>query len=244
MLNTQLTSEQREYLELVQSSADALLALLNDILDFSKIEAGKLELDRSAFPLRDTLGATLHSLAARAAQKGLELAIHIVPEVPDNLVGDPGRLRQVVVNLVGNAIKFTDQGEVVVKVWPEGLADALATLHFAVSDTGIGITPEQQAKIFGAFTQADATTTREYGGTGLGLAISTQLVQLMDGRIWVESERGRGSTFHFTAEFGRSAADRRRRPRSSRRCSSCRCWWWTTTGRIASSARKCCSIGA
>jgi PAS domain S-box-containing protein len=212
LLNTDLAPEQREYLLMVQSSADALLALLNDILDFSKIEAGKLELDEVEFPLRDTLGATLHSLAARAAQKGLELAVHIVAEAPDDLVGDPSRLRQIVVNLVGNAIKFTERGEVVVRVSPERLDDAQAVLHFAVRDTGIGIPPEQQQRVFAAFTQGDASTTRQYGGTGLGLAISSQLVSLMKGRIWLESEQGIGSTFHFTAEFGRVAGAQRREP--------------------------------
>jgi two-component system sensor histidine kinase/response regulator len=204
LLNTDLTSEQRDYLRLVQSSADALLSVLNDILDFSKIEAGKLDLDHSPFQLRDTLGITLHALAARAAKKGLELAVHIFPDVPDRLVGDAGRLRQIVVNLVGNAIKFTEEGEVVVEVRRERDGDGVVTLQFSVSDTGIGISPDHQAKIFEAFTQADASTTREYGGTGLGLAISTQLVQLMGGRIWVTSHVGEGSTFHFVVEFGRA----------------------------------------
>src|SRR5207244_3302557 len=148
LLNTQLTTDQREYLSLVRSSADALLALINDILDFSKIEAGKLELDAAAFPLRDTLGSTLHSLGARAAQKGLELAVHILPDVPDNLVGDAGRLRQIVVNLVGNAIKFTEKGEVVVRVTRESSGEHDVLLRIAVSDTGIGVPREHQAKIF------------------------------------------------------------------------------------------------
>ncbi|MBA3485299.1 MAG: response regulator, partial [Pirellulales bacterium] len=212
LLNTDLASQQREYLQHVQSSADALLALLNDILDYSKIEAGKLELDRSTFHLRDAIGATLHSLAARAAQKGLELAVHIVPDVPDVLEGDAGRLRQIVVNLVGNAIKFTSQGEVIVNVTPDRLAEDVVNLHFAVSDSGIGIRPEQQARIFDSFTQADSSTTRDYGGTGLGLAISSQLVQMMKGRIWVESKLGRGSTFHFTAEFDRAKEERKGDP--------------------------------
>ncbi|QEG33125.1 hybrid sensor histidine kinase/response regulator [Bythopirellula goksoeyrii] len=201
LLNTQLTAEQREYQEMVQSSADALLTLLNDILDFSKIEAGRLELEMIPFGLRDTLGATAHALAARAATKGIELAVRIVPEVPDNLEGDPGRLRQVIVNLIGNAIKFTEKGEVVLTVTPKDVTDERARLHFAVQDTGIGIAAEQRVKIFDAFTQADATTTRQYGGTGLGLAISSQLVKLMGGRIWVESKIGKGSNFQFTAEF-------------------------------------------
>ncbi len=204
LLNTNLTPEQREYQKLVQSSAEALLALLNDILDFSKIEAGKLELDHAPMKLRDTLGLTLHTLAARAAEKGVELAVHILPEVPDHLIGDAGRLRQVVVNLVGNAIKFTSEGEIVVEVTPKKTTDSQATLHVAVRDTGIGITPEQQTKIFDSFTQADTSTTRQYGGTGLGLAIASQLVQLMGGHISVESEPGKGSTFHFAVTFERA----------------------------------------
>lgn len=203
LLNTDLSDEQREYQEMVQSSADSLLALLNDILDFSKIEAGKLELELLPFKLRDTLGSTLQTLASRAAQKGVELAIHIVPEVPDDLAGDTVRLRQIMVNLVGNAIKFTSEGEIVVKVMPVEVTDEIANLHFLVSDTGIGISADQQDKVFASFTQADTSTTRKFGGTGLGLAISSQLVDLMGGRIWVESELGRGSIFHFTAQFER-----------------------------------------
>jgi signal transduction histidine kinase/CheY-like chemotaxis protein len=201
LLSTDLTSQQRQHLKLVQSSADALLALLNGILDFSKIEAGKLELDHAPFQLRDMLGTVLHSLAARAAQKGLELAVRIAPEVPDDLIGDSGRLRQIIVNLVGNAIKFTDRGEVVVDVSTDEPAAGKARLRFTVRDTGIGMTPQQQQQIFKAFTQADASTTRKYGGTGLGLAISSQLVEMMGGRLLVDSEAGRGSTFHFTADF-------------------------------------------
>jgi signal transduction histidine kinase/CheY-like chemotaxis protein len=204
LLSTDLTSHQRDHLKLVQSSADALLALLNDILDFSKIEAGKLELDHAPFQLRDMLGTVLHSLAARAAQKGLELAVRIAPEIPDDLIGDSGRLRQIIVNLVGNAIKFTDKGEVVVEVSAIETTTNRAKLRFAVRDTGIGIAQEQQQRVFKSFTQADASTTRRYGGTGLGLAISSQLAELMEGRLWVESEVGRGSTFYFTAEFDRA----------------------------------------
>jgi signal transduction histidine kinase/DNA-binding response OmpR family regulator/HPt (histidine-containing phosphotransfer) domain-containing protein len=212
LLNTDLTNQQRDYTKLVQSSADALLSLLNDILDFSKIEAGKLELDHAPFQLRDTLGTTLHSLAARAAQKGLELAVHVAPEVPDDLVGDAGRLRQIVVNLVGNAIKFTDTGEIVVKVGADNVACDSARLHFAVRDTGIGISEQQRERVFESFTQADASTTRQYGGTGLGLSISSQLVQMMGGRILVESEIGQGSTFHFTAQFARAAEQQKSQP--------------------------------
>jgi PAS domain S-box-containing protein len=201
-LETQLTPEQREYLGMVKSSADSLLVLINDILDFSKIEAGKLELDPIPFKLRDGLDDTLQSLALRAHQKKLELACHILPEVPDALVGDPGRVRQIVVNLVGNAIKFTKAGEVVVHVSIEKAEEEEVLLHFAVADTGIGIPEEKQQSIFDAFTQVDGSTTRKYGGTGLGLTISSRLIRLMGGRIWVDSELGRGSTFHFTARFG------------------------------------------
>ena len=197
-LDTELSSEQREYLNTVKLSADTLLALINDILDFSKIEAGKLDLDPIDFSLRDNLDDTLKTLAMRAHQKGLELAAHILPDVPDELVGDPIRLRQVVVNLVGNAIKFTETGEVVVRVELESRENDDIRLHFAVSDTGIGIPANKQGVIFDAFSQADGSTTRKYGGTGLGLAIATQLVQIMGGKIWVESEVGKGSTFHFT----------------------------------------------
>ncbi|MAT68559.1 MAG: hybrid sensor histidine kinase/response regulator [Planctomycetaceae bacterium] len=201
LLSSDLTEEQREYQLMVQSSAESLLALLNDILDFSKIEAGKLELDEQPFALRDTLGGVLHTLANRAAHKGVELAAHIAPDVPDDLLGDAGRLRQIVVNLVGNAIKFTSEGEIVVRVTPVDVTADKAVLRFAVRDTGIGISPEQQARIFEAFTQADASTTREYGGTGLGLAISAQLVQVMGGRLHVDSQLGLGSTFQFVTEF-------------------------------------------
>jgi PAS domain S-box-containing protein len=200
-LDTELTVEQRDYLTMVKTSAEALLTLLNDILDFSKIEAGKLELDRTAFALRDSLGDTVSTLAVRAHSKGLELAADVVGDVPDALVGDPGRLRQIVVNLAGNAIKFTEEGEVVVRVEVESRTDDSVLLHIAVRDTGIGIPPEKQRLIFDAFSQVDASTTRKYGGTGLGLAISSQLVALMGGRIWVESEAGRGSAFRFTARF-------------------------------------------
>ena len=198
-LDTELSPEQREYLNTVKLSADTLLALINHILDFSKIEAGKLDLDPIDFSLRDNLGDTLKTLAMRAHQKGLELAAHILPDVPDELVGDPIRLRQIVVNLIGNAIKFTETGEVVVRAELEGREGDDIRLHFAVSDTGIGIPADKQSVIFEAFSQADGSTTRKYGGTGLGLAIATQLVQMMGGKIWVESEVGKGSTFHFTA---------------------------------------------
>jgi signal transduction histidine kinase/DNA-binding response OmpR family regulator len=201
-LDSELTAEQRDYLEIVKSSAESLLTLLNDILDFSKIEAGRLDLDLIPFALRDCLGHTLKNLALRAHQKGLELAYHVQPDVPDALIGDPGRLRQILVNLVGNAIKFTAQGEVVVHVETETTEAEAVRLHVAVSDTGIGISPEMQRLIFQPFTQADGSTTRKYGGTGLGLSISLKLVHLMQGRLWVDSEVGKGSTFHFTVGFG------------------------------------------
>jgi PAS domain S-box-containing protein len=204
-LQTKLTSEQRDYLTTVKDSADALLELINDILDFSKIEARRMDLERAEFELRETVGDAAKLLALRGSEKGLELACHIAPDVPDVLLGDPGRLRQVLLNVMGNAVKFTAEGEVVLRVGVESTVPTSATLHFAVTDTGIGIAPDKQRQIFQAFTQADSSTTRRYGGTGLGLAIALRLVELMGGRMWVESEIGRGSTFHFTAVFERPA---------------------------------------
>ncbi|MEP7340012.1 MAG: two-component regulator propeller domain-containing protein [Acidobacteriota bacterium] len=231
-LDTELSSEQSEYLEMIKTSTDSLLTVINDILDFSKIEAGKLSLDPVDFELRESLGETMKSLALRAHQKDLELAWRVEADVPEALIGDTARLRQILINLAGNAIKFTKQGEVVVEV---GIADCgfqdadlgvrssefaddavgsirnpqsairnpeEISLHFMVRDTGIGIAPGKQAQIFEAFAQADGSTTRQYGGTGLGLTISQQLVALMGGRLWVESEPGQGSIFHFTAQFG------------------------------------------
>ncbi|HYA96743.1 MAG TPA: response regulator, partial [Methylomirabilota bacterium] len=198
--------EQREYLKTVKNSADALLIVINDILDFSKIEAGKLEFDRLDFNLWKSLEETMETLALRAHQRGLEFACRIRPEVSEWVAGDPGRLRQVLVNLIGNAIKFTEKGEVVLEVSKDAEDETGALLHFAVRDTGIGIPAEKQSLIFGAFTQADSSMSRRYGGTGLGLAITCRLVEMMGGRIWVESEAGRGSTFHFTARFGHAAA--------------------------------------
>lgn len=200
-LETRLTAEQREYLNMVKLSADSLISVINDILDFSKIEAGKLDLDPREFDLRDSIGNTVKTLSVRAHEKRLELACHISPDVPDALIGDSGRLRQIIVNLVGNAIKFTDQGEVVVDVETKSVVDGQACLQFTVSDTGIGIAPEKQRRVFEAFAQADNSVSREFGGTGLGLAISSQLVAMMGGRIWVESEIGKGSKFIFTADF-------------------------------------------
>ena len=201
-LDTELTPEQREYLTTAKQSADMLLELINDILDFSKIEAGKLELDPVEFSLHELLGDTLKALAVRAQRKGLELAYHIPPDVPEYVIGDSARFRQVIVNLVGNAIKFTDEGEVVVYVDKDSQTDDEVYLHVAVRDTGIGIPWDKQRKIFDSFVQADGSTTRRYGGSGLGLAISSKLVELMGGKIWVESEVGVGSTFHFTIRFG------------------------------------------
>ncbi len=215
-LGTQLTSEQREYLQMVKSSAEALLTILNDILDFSKIEARKLHLDPVPFNLRDIVGDTVRALAFRAQQKNVELACQINRDVPEYVVGDPGRLRQVIVNLVGNAIKFTAQGEVVVQVEVSSLSSTntehqtpntkhqtpnIVELYFTVRDTGIGIAPEKLATIFDPFEQADRSTTRRYGGTGLGLAISSQLVRLMGGKIQVSSSPGKGSTFAFTVRL-------------------------------------------
>lgn len=200
-LDTDLTPTQREYLSMVQSSAEALMLVINDILDFSKIEAGKLELNESAFNLRDTLADTVKTLALRAHQKGLELNCHVLADVPNALSGDAGRLRQIMVNLLGNAIKFTAAGEIVIRVALETVSEQAVRLHFSVIDSGIGIPVDKQALIFQAFSQADGSTTRQYGGTGLGLTISSRLVELMGGTIWVESDLGRGSTFHFTATF-------------------------------------------
>jgi PAS domain S-box-containing protein len=231
-LQTDLSAEQRDYLRTVKSSAEDLLVILNDILDFSKIEAGKLDLDPRDFALRDTVTDALKSLSLRAHLKGLELACRVGPDVPNGLFGDPVRLRQVLTNLVGNAIKFTEHGEVVVSVRTEGrglrteedrqkgqapgvgegplslspqssvLSTGEVLLHFEVRDTGIGIAADKLQAVFAPFVQADSSTTRKYGGTGLGLAITERLVQVMGGRVWAESQPGRGSTFHFTAHFG------------------------------------------
>jgi two-component system sensor histidine kinase/response regulator len=200
-LETDLTREQSEFLGTVKSSAESLLSLINDILDFSKIEAGKLDFENIDFMLRDTLDDTVKALGLRAQEKGIELACDIMPDVPEGLEGDPSRLRQIVMNLVGNALKFTDSGEVVLSVEIAEVNDSETTLNFAVSDTGIGIPLEKQQIIFEAFSQADNSMTRQYGGTGLGLSISSRLVEMMGGRIWVESEVGRGSTFHFTVRL-------------------------------------------
>ena len=200
-LSTSLTMEQREYLDTVKTSADSLLRIINDILDFSKIDAGKLELDPRPFRLRDSLGDTMKTLAIRAHEKHLELLWHTAPEVPDDLIGDIGRLRQVLVNMTGNAIKFTERGEVDVSVRLVSCGDESARLRFSVRDTGIGIPKEKQALIFESFAQVDASTTRLYGGTGLGLSISRQLVHLMGGHLSLESAPGEGSTFSFEIDL-------------------------------------------
>jgi signal transduction histidine kinase len=202
LLDTEVTREQRDYLTMVRDSADSLLAVINGILDFSKIEAGHMELETFPFSLRAVVAEAVRSLGLTAETKGLELSFRIAPDLPDQLLGDAGRLRQVVINLVSNAIKFTSAGEVVVDLKMEWLQDGQAALHATVRDTGIGIPSNRLEHIFEPFTQADGSTTRRFGGTGLGLTISSQLAALMGGRMWVESEIGRGSVFHFTACFG------------------------------------------
>jgi two-component system, sensor histidine kinase and response regulator len=200
-LDTELTPEQREYLDTVKMSSDSLLIVINDILDFSKIEAGKVDLDIANFDLRDDLERILRTLAIRADEKGLELLCEIDPEVPRIVNGDSSRLNQVIVNLVSNAIKFTHDGEVALKVQLEKREGSDCILHFTVSDTGIGIPREKQKIIFDPFTQADSSTTRKYGGTGLGLTISARLIEMMGGKIWLESGVGKGSQFHFTSRM-------------------------------------------
>ncbi len=201
LLNTDMTADQRGYLSLVRQSADSLMKVLNDILDFSKIEAGKMELEKHEFDLRDAIGDTLQTLAVRSAEKGIELAYMVRANVPDYLVGDVSRLRQIIINLVGNAIKFTQQGEIVVEIEAESLTKDQVSLHVLVRDTGIGIARDRHEDVFESFTQAEGSTTRRFGGTGLGLTISRQLAELMKGRLWLESEPGTGSVFHFTALF-------------------------------------------
>jgi signal transduction histidine kinase/CheY-like chemotaxis protein/integral membrane sensor domain MASE1 len=222
-LDTDLTSEQREYLQTVKTSSDSLLIVISDILDFSKIEAGKIDLEAVDFNLRDCLEATLKTFAVHSDEKGLELLCEIAPEVPDIVQGDSTRLRQILTNLVGNAIKFTSEGEVAVKVEFEAVDGSGHLLHFIVSDTGIGIPLEKQKLIFNPFTQADTSTTRKYGGTGLGLTISLRLVTMMGGKIWVEGDVGRGTEVHFTAKFKspanaapQGATDSLRVPRSAK----------------------------
>jgi len=206
-LDTELTGEQREYLQMARMSAGALLTLINEILDFSKIEAGKLELDPVPFQLRESLAESLNPLALNAHQKGLELICDVDPAVPNEIIADPTRLRQIVINLIGNAIKFTERGEIGLGVTVEANRGDKVRLHFTVRDTGVGIPPEKQGLIFNAFSQADSSTARKFGGTGLGLTISSRLVEMMGGKIWLESEPEKGSCFHFTlaARVGRPA---------------------------------------
>ncbi|MGC8603079.1 MAG: response regulator [Desulfomonilaceae bacterium] len=200
-LETNLTPEQMDYLSTVKSSSELLLKLINDILDFSKIEAGKLEMDRVDLKFRDILADTMRGLALQAEGKGLELLFQVADDVPDNLYGDPLRIQQIILNLAGNAIKFTGSGEILVTAELLKLDGNKVTIYFCVSDTGIGISPEKIEKIFQPFDQADTSTTRRYGGTGLGLSISSRLVEMMHGKIWVESKLGQGSKFHFTIEL-------------------------------------------
>lgn len=207
-LETVLTKDQQDYLRMVKTSGEDLLSVVNDILDFSKVEAGKLELDEIDFDVYNCVGETMKTMALRAHQKDLELAYDAASDIPRRVVGDPGRLRQILVNLVGNAIKFTAAGEVIVEVRNCQAAMGAIELQFSVSDTGIGIAAEKQNLLFKAFSQADSSTTRKYGGTGLGLAISARLVEMMGGKLWVESESGKGSTFRFTAHFKPVTADK------------------------------------
>ncbi|HEU5335062.1 MAG TPA: response regulator [Terriglobales bacterium] len=200
-LDTELTAEQRDYLSAVKSSGEALLTVVNDILDFSKIESGKLDLEIIPFELHDCLSEAVKPMALPAHQKGLEIACRIASDIPARLLGDPSRLRQIVLNLIGNAVKFTERGQVALQVGMEAAGAGFVQLHFQVSDTGIGIPPEKQAHLFEKFYQADSSTTRRFGGTGLGLAICARLVEMMGGRIWVESVEGRGSVFHFLVRF-------------------------------------------
>jgi len=202
LVDTELSPLQHDYLAMVRDSGEALLEIVNDLLDFSKIEAGKFELDCSEFSLRERLGDAVKSVAMRAHGRGLELLTRVTPDVPDCLLGDPARVRQIIVNLVGNAIKFTEEGEIVVEVNQESRSDSEVLLQFTVADTGVGIPQDKQDDIFDEFEQADTQLNRRYGGTGLGLAISSRLVRLMQGRIWLDSQVGRGSRFHFTARFG------------------------------------------
>jgi signal transduction histidine kinase len=193
------SEEQRGYLGTVQMCAGLLLSVLNDILDFSKIEARKLTIDHTQFGIRNCVGELVRSLQMRARQKGLTLNWEIADFIPDKLIGDPLRIRQVLLNLLDNALKFTSTGGILLRVAATGPAPGEVNLHFTVTDTGIGIVPEKQRTIFEAFSQADSSSTRRYGGTGLGLTISYQLAVMMGGSLWVESRPSEGSTFHFTA---------------------------------------------
>ncbi|MFV2070769.1 MAG: ATP-binding protein, partial [Pirellulales bacterium] len=202
LLETELTRDQRESLLMVRESGESLLTVINDVLDFSKIEVGKLSLEHQAFDFCESLGDTIKSLAFRAHAKGLDITLDVAPDVPATLIGDRNRLRQVVINLVGNAIKFTETGEIVLSVWPATRTDDMIELHCTVADTGIGVPQEKRESIFEAFEQADASSTRKHGGTGLGLAIASNLVELMGGRVWMDEACRVGTTMHFTARFG------------------------------------------
>lgn len=204
-LNTELSDEQRKYLHMVQSSGKALLSVINDILDFSKIESGKMELDRHNFQLRENLAETMHLFSQRAAEKRIELLYHVKFDIPNNLIGDWNRIQQIITNLISNALKFTERGEIYLDVSMDAQQTDSVLLHFKVLDTGIGLTSEQQKRIFEPFIQADGTTSRKFGGTGLGLSITRQLVTMMGGRLWVESQSGKGSAFHFTIQLSPGA---------------------------------------
>src|SRR5438270_7281056 len=210
-LKTPLTPKQRDYLSKVHNAGTSLLAVINDILDFSKIEAGKLDLETTGFKLDEVISSVTTLTAQKAHEKGLEFLAHVAPGIPEHLLGDPLRLGQILTNFVNNAVKFTEQGEIRLKIELLERTGEKAQLKFCVRDTGIGMTREQSAKLFQPFTQADMSTTRKHGGTGLGLTISRRLVELMGGRIWLESEPGAGSTFSFTAWFELSAARSARR---------------------------------
>jgi two-component system, sensor histidine kinase and response regulator len=203
VLDTDLNAEQRDFLQMSKDSADALLTIIDDILNFSRLDAGKFTLERRVFPLPEIVEETMTALAAQAEKKNLELTHCLGPDVPQTVMGDARALKQVLTNLVGNAIKFTEAGKVKVKIDVQSASADGVTLQAEVADTGIGIPAARQASIFDPFVQADGSSTRRYGGTGLGLAICSELVALMDGRIWVESEPGKGSAFHFTARYGR-----------------------------------------
>lgn len=202
LFDTELTPEQTEYLQMLKASADSLLTIISDALDFSEIEAGKLQLDATAFDLRESLEEVMKELAIKAHTKGLDLLLTIRDDIPKSVVGDSTRLRQVITNLVSNALKFTERGEIVVEVRKESESGSRAMLHFSVGDTGIGIPLDKQSVIFDAFSQGDSSSTRKFRGIGLGLTVARQLVELMGGRIWVESEVRRVSTFHFTVRLG------------------------------------------
>jgi CheY-like chemotaxis protein len=202
LLETRLTEQQQEYATVTRNSAESLLNIINDILDFSKIEAGKLVLEREAFSLRDAMADVANILRPRAEKKKLQLIVNAAEDVPDRIVGDETRLKQIFTNLLGNAVKFTERGHVALHAWLEKCDADGPTLRFTVRDTGIGISQTKQKQIFEPFVQADASTTRQFGGTGLGLTITQKLVQMMNGRLWLESEPDVGSTFYFTAQFG------------------------------------------